>query len=826
MRNLKKAFALVVVLAMVLTLFVGIGSASAAADYSSSVVKMQKFGVLVGDASGNLMADKPVTRAQCAVMVVKALGLADAAAAAGAPVKFKDVDATRPEAGFIAVAEQLGIVAGISADKFDPDSKVTLAQALAFVERAMGYEKYAQKLGGFPTGNIALASIKVKTVQPGPATKLDLLNSIKTEPTGLAAARGLVCKLLDNALALPFFAIGDFNGTDFVYSADKDVTFLAKMEFSKVEDATIVKTPGMGGEAGKVSYITGAGSKAGAATDIDYAAVEAADSFFGVNATLWTKDSKVQYVEKNTAAADVVKISTLEAGADATKVKINGTEYGISGNVGAYLNWTAANLAAPNFAAVQTALTGALGYSDKKVDATVVLKGGNADYIYGTVYSGKYAVDSTLSNTVSKIKKIVAGAKTIYLENTDKAAYTLTKDGKDIAFADIAAGDLVYYAAKADAATVAAKDNTIKVLILNKEVKGSITAATPNYAAATKLTIGTTQYDLIAGTSLAGIAFGDAVIAKLDIDGKIYSVAADTAVVTADKYAIVKNAGTSLPDAYGNTTEYVKLLLADGTSKEYVSTIAKATTLVNKGKLVKFGLDSDGKVSTITAAGTASGALKIDKTNNKLGTMPVKSDVLVFNVKSIPSGDVDAEVVKWADVKANDAQPLYAYVTDGDFSYVTVIVANNLAGASTSDFNYAIVKTDSYQSGTDANTFTAVESGKDVTLTTAGITYTAVANKVIKYKIDVNGKATQVSVLAAVYDNANFTPIAAIDNTLKSVKIGSDSTVYAYADGIAVYDLTSDSIVVTNISALAKDVKVKLYLNADGNVAIVVINNK
>lgn len=824
----KKVLAIVVAVALVLTLFGSIAFAgTTSSNYDSSVMKMNKFGIILGYGDGNLGAGDDVTRAQFAVMVVKALGLDDAAqASAGTKPVFDDVTAEW-SFGYVNVASQLGIIYGIGGNKFAPTDKVTLVQALAMVERAMGYEKYAQKLGGYPAGYVALANAKVKATKADASTELvslKLLDGIK-EPSALPAARGLVCKLIDNALAKPFFAISNFNGSDFEYTADETVTFLSKMGYSSVNDVVVVKTPGKGGEAGKVSYVTASSAKNASITDVEYIGTENADSFFAMDVNLWKNDDgKVAFIEKKTAETDVIKLSIFEK--NSGKAKINGTSYDINTNVGTYINWTSGNIASATDVSVENALKIDANYSDKKVDATVILRDGKVDFIYGNVYTGKYDVTGISNNLVSRIKKINAVGKTINLENgANKADYTITKDGRNFAFTDIAADDLVYFAAKDDVTdTAKINGNKIAIKVVRTEVKGNINAAKPNFASPDKLTIGSAEYNLVAGTSLAGIAFGDAVKANLDLEGNIYKIARDTTTVNADKYAIVVNTGKST-NAYGVDTFYVKLLLTDGTVKEYVST---TDVSANKARFVKYALDSDGKVSTITATGEAAATLAIDKTNNKLGTMPVKSNVVAYNVTNAHTGvgdnaDVEAVIVPWAQVKDNSAgQALLTYVKDGDFSYVTYIVADNLVGAASSD-KYAIVKSDFYQSGSNENTITVTEGNADKTYRTTALNVYAAKEAVVKVTVDADGKASAMQTLTAVPDNGSFTAIDAMDAGLKQVKIGA--TIYNLADDAAVYDVTGDGTVVTDISSLAKDVKVKLYTNADSKVAVVVIDN-
>jgi hypothetical protein len=86
-----------------------------------------------GCASGNFYPRDPVTRAQMASFLVRALGLPPAAT----PNYFDDDDGSTHEASIDSLAEA-GITGGCGERRFCPSSPVTGAQMAAFLYRAFG----------------------------------------------------------------------------------------------------------------------------------------------------------------------------------------------------------------------------------------------------------------------------------------------------------------------------------------------------------------------------------------------------------------------------------------------------------------------------------------------------------------------------------------------------------------------------------------------------------------------------------------------------------------------------------------------------------------
>lgn len=100
-----------------------------------SINRLAAAGITGGCADGRFCPTAPVTRAQMAAFLVRALGLPPAAE----PDHFDDDDGDTLEAAIDSLAEA-GITGGCGPRRFCPDAPVTRAQMAAFLHRAFGSE--------------------------------------------------------------------------------------------------------------------------------------------------------------------------------------------------------------------------------------------------------------------------------------------------------------------------------------------------------------------------------------------------------------------------------------------------------------------------------------------------------------------------------------------------------------------------------------------------------------------------------------------------------------------------------------------------------------
>ena len=89
--------------------------------------------IVSGTGNGNFTPDRAVTRAEFAVMIVKALGLKNSQFADN----FSDVGKDIPYYSYISTAYQYGIISGYTNGKFGPNDLITREQSMTMISKAM-----------------------------------------------------------------------------------------------------------------------------------------------------------------------------------------------------------------------------------------------------------------------------------------------------------------------------------------------------------------------------------------------------------------------------------------------------------------------------------------------------------------------------------------------------------------------------------------------------------------------------------------------------------------------------------------------------------------
>lgn len=153
--------------------------------YKEAISTLSTLDVINGYDDGTFAPDNGITRAEFTKMIVYMLGMG----AFSTPItEFPDVPQSHWANANIKTAYDLGIINGFDDATFRPDDPVTYEQALKMVVCTLGYQPYAEQLGGYPDGYIKQAD----------ALKL----SYKVVNTGYSqnATRGVIAQIMFNAL--------------------------------------------------------------------------------------------------------------------------------------------------------------------------------------------------------------------------------------------------------------------------------------------------------------------------------------------------------------------------------------------------------------------------------------------------------------------------------------------------------------------------------------------------------------------------------------------------------------------------------------------------
>lgn len=170
-----------------------------ASDY---LTELATYGVMEGDADGNLRLEDSVTRAEMARIIVS---LGGKKITAKEDTVFSDVKVSHWACGYIKEAYRSGIIAGMGDGRYLPENNVTYEQAIKMLVCALGYGVKAEMKGGYPLGY-------VKT-----ANEIGLLKGLEFNGKS-NAKRADVVFLVYNALDIPLLELQSIDTGDAVYS--------------------------------------------------------------------------------------------------------------------------------------------------------------------------------------------------------------------------------------------------------------------------------------------------------------------------------------------------------------------------------------------------------------------------------------------------------------------------------------------------------------------------------------------------------------------------------------------------------------------------------
>lgn len=814
-----------------------------AGKYASSVLRAQKFGIMIGDDKGDLKPNNPVTRAEFMTMLVRALGYEDAAVAAKGTTKFADVPAEHWASGYVNVTVQLGVTMGKSETSFAPDDNVTTTEALAFIERAMGYEVLAKEKGGWPTGYLVIAKDR--------NFGLKLLDDV-TENVNLPAPRGLIAKLFDNSMAAPFYDIISYEGGVPTYAQRPNVTFLTKMGYEKLEiggedEFILAQIPYYGSDDDKVVLIP-INNRSGSGIVRELNGEFDLEGLMGTRVeAYYDEDDKLVDIQM-TKEDKTIKVVVDEISKDGNSIKIkdqDGTEkkYDAVDDLLAYVCNFATGKASK---ADAFAPAGAFGDKKDLIEATAVIYDGEVDYVYGFKYTSPALVDSTKNNTVTGAMSIRTKDKTntnFYInKGKDDTAkfYEIIKDGEEVDLSDLEENDVLYAAALNDASDEDnAKDNRIRFVALSEVVTGELKAATIDAAKLKKIRIDSTTYDVYDTVAdkddLANdwkVAFGNTIIARLTRDGKVIDIERESGSVTKE-YAIILNKAVD-PGRYGSETKFVKLLLDDGTKVEYeVKDDSDLDDNFNnaslaKGALVEYELNSSNQLIKLTAGTTTAAGTKVGNVDKDqiVGTKVASEDVVLFNITDYNDeagnkDDVKASVIKKSSLKDNTT--IVEQYFENDDKYVAAAKFWQASG----DAKYALIA-DKYDVEDKKNAVTLIMKDGEVEEYNTDAAITQGIGDFVAYSMSGNDEITDVTTtgISIVYDGtASKREVQSISST--NIKVNDQ--VYVLADDVVVYynknfDPTEDFEALT-LDDLYKYMEVKLFI-ADGEVVGIGVGSK
>lgn len=203
MEKMKK-LTLMLICCVMLAVLVSTASFAMQPQNTAKAETLKSLKIVVGTNKG-FELDKVFTRAQGTVVVIKLLGMEQAAQEANLKSAFSDTN-NHWAAKFVAYANKNGIVYGIGANKFAPDSQMTGSELTALILRGLGYKEAAPQTAAalaVKSGLLKEAEVKgitAKNVFLRDDMILVVYNALTTKLLG--EDRTLLQKLVENNAVL------------------------------------------------------------------------------------------------------------------------------------------------------------------------------------------------------------------------------------------------------------------------------------------------------------------------------------------------------------------------------------------------------------------------------------------------------------------------------------------------------------------------------------------------------------------------------------------------------------------------------------------------
>ena len=236
MKKLTRVLSVVMAIAMLFTMSM---SASAATytdvttedSYYEAVEALSALGVVKGYDAGDFQPEGKITRAEAAAIIIRILGMASVENTR-INTQFTDVTSEHWASGIISAAADSAIVNGMGDGTFAPSAEVTYDQVVKMLVCALGYEPKAKTV-------VAAGTNVFPTGYNIIANQLRITEG--TAKTEGGATRATVARLVYNALTVPLMEQTSF-GTDVKIEPVKDKSILftklnaVQINVAKIED--------------------------------------------------------------------------------------------------------------------------------------------------------------------------------------------------------------------------------------------------------------------------------------------------------------------------------------------------------------------------------------------------------------------------------------------------------------------------------------------------------------------------------------------------------------------------------------------------------------
>lgn len=445
-------------------------------DYEEDATLLRMLGIMDNYTDNLFKGDFIMTRQEFVKCVVSMMGYDEMAQATKEKCSFTDVSGDMT--GYIAVAENLGIISGSGNDKFDPERAVTFDEATKMLVCALGYDfgdlSYPQ---GYNTK----------------AAEIGLLKHIDARDT----SRGTMSRLLVNALDIPLIESDIIKGK---FKYEKGDTILE--HFGIYSDEGILTDNGI------TSYI-GASTIVKNSVCIDNVnyktGITSANRYFGQRVSYYYKGSDNDYELIYIRPTDDNTIYTIDSDdidPSTTKQKIyyyqNERRKHI--DVSPVCNFIYNGKAYPNITDAELI----------PKDGNIVLIDNDRDKKIDTILISDYitVVAQHMSESTKTVYNMIANGMNLVLDEDEKTV-EIYRDNEKIEFSQIKTGDVIKAAISKDT-------EYIQAIASSNKVSGMIESADEE-----GVVIDGTKYKFGKNLTDTDFGAGSIYLFRLDHEGRI-----------------------------------------------------------------------------------------------------------------------------------------------------------------------------------------------------------------------------------------------------------------------------------------------------------------
>lgn len=593
--------------------------------YADAVEALSTYGIVSGYA-GYYQPNAHVTRAEFAKMVTLAAGLEDEAHSNAGKRRFDDVALDFWGNGYINTSAENKLIVGYPNGQFMPDKKITFAEAVTVLLRAMNYTS-ADLGDNWPYAYM------VKAKGLGLTDGIDLGDNSYI-------ARGDLAVVINRALQ------SKLNG-----SQEK---LISKMNIKMTDEVLVVATKNEDASLQNDEVKTSAGTYTLANTELEFTPLTKVE-------LILDDDGKV--INFNTTYTPKKVVTTVDG-------VVNGTVYFANGSNSRSLGVT------DSTSVYSDGIISNYGSFKSDIDdgtAVSILYDENGRVGYLIFNDANYTEAVAIKTDIYTTLESVGVSK----EEVDSA--TVIRNGEVADLSDAQKFDVVYYLA----------DNST-IYLYSDKLSGVYNEAYPNKNNVSSVEISgnvleietmTAAYKL--GEKSGSYKLNSKVTALLGKDGKIVDVV-DLNSSSGIGYGILLSYTTEMSEdmfEVGKQYKYITVLNGEGNTIKYKTTGNYSEKIGNVGK-ISFDSDGNAVFASVSSNGTEVTG-EIDKNNRKIGDRWLTQDCVILERTYAPetaTGTATAQVISLDDFSYDELKAsnvIYA-VTSGSFGDISLLIVENV----------------------------------------------------------------------------------------------------------------------------------------------------